>query len=392
MLDARTILHLDLDAFFCAVEELRNPSLRGKAFAVGGLPDQRGVVASCSYAARRQGVRSAMPMGRALRLCPELIIVPGRFPDYGATSRQVMARVRAVTSLVEQISIDEAWLDVTSAGASGEAIARALQKQINEELGLPNSIGVASNKLVAKIANNVGKAAARGVGPPNAIRVVPSGAEATFLAPLPVSELWGVGPATAARLQEFGVHTIGDLARQSEAELIRHFGKQGASLWQHAHGRDASPVVTEHERKSVSQETTYARDVEEGDVLRATLFAQARDVAVTLRWNEMSGQTVRLKLRWANFQTITRQVQLKQPTSDAQEIYQAATLLLQKAWDGRPVRLIGVGMANLRAAHSQPTLFDAQDERQERIDEALRGVRERFGEGAVKRAREIDRD
>lgn len=396
MLEARTILHLDLDAFFCAVEELHNPFLRGKAFAVGGQPEERGVVASCSYAARKVGVRSAMPMGRAMRLCPDLIVVSARFSDYGAMSRQVMARVRAVTPLVEQISIDEAWLDVTSRGDDGETIARALQSQIRTELGLPCSLGVASNKLVAKIANNMGKAAVlhgggRDSGPPNAINVVPRGGEEAFLAPLPVSELWGVGPATAKRLAEFGVHTIGQLAQQSQAELTRHFGKTGAVLWQHAHGRDDSPIVTEHERKSVSQETTFVRDVDREDVLKQTLFGQAREVAVTLRWNETVGQTVRLKLRWADFTTITRQMQVPAATADAQMIYETALLLFEKAWDGRPIRLIGVGVAGLQAADSQPTLFDVQDDRQERLEATLREVRARYGDSAVRTARELDR-
>src|SRR5690606_6228694 len=257
----RTILHLDLDAFFCAVEEQRNPALRGKPFAVGGRPDSRGVVSSCSYPARRFGIHSAMPMARAIRLCPDLIIIEPHFGEYRRASREVMARLGALTPLVEQISIDDAFLAVTGLPGTPPAIAQGLQATIRDELGLPCSFGVATNKLVAKIANNVGKASAKGDGPPNAIHVVPPGEEAAFLAPLPIEELWGVGPKTAARLRQLGVQTIGDLARWPERELARMFGKHGADLARRARGIDERPVETEHETKSVSKEITFARDV-----------------------------------------------------------------------------------------------------------------------------------
>ncbi len=223
----RKILHLDLDAFFCAVEEQRDPNLRSKAFAVGGRPETRGVVASCSYAARRFGVRSAMPMARAVKLCPHLIIVPSHFDAYRAASQQVMAHLYQLTPLVEQVSIDEAFLDVSDRPEPAEGLARRLQTTINTELNLPCSLGVATNKLVAKIANDVGKAAARSDQPPNALQVVPPGQEAAFLAPLPVEALWGVGPKTAERLHGLGLHTIGDLARWPEADLGRRFGQHG---------------------------------------------------------------------------------------------------------------------------------------------------------------------
>src|SRR5512138_3587203 len=185
-----TILHLDLDAFFCAVEETRQPQLRGKAFAVGGKPDERGVVASCSYAARQFGIRSAMPMARAVRLCPGLLIVPGRHRIYGEVSKQVMARLRTITPAMEQISIDEAFLDLSVVNTTPESVARKLQGEIRDQLGLPSSIGIASNKMVAKIATEVGKKAARGGGPPFALTIVPAGEEERFLAPLPADMLW----------------------------------------------------------------------------------------------------------------------------------------------------------------------------------------------------------
>jgi DNA polymerase-4 len=212
---SRKILHLDLDAFFCAVEEQRNPDLAGKPFAVGGRPEERGVVASCSYPARLYGVHSAMPMARARRLCPGLMIISSRHSVYSQVSRQVMERLHRLSPLVEQVSIDEAFLDVSDLLDTGEEIARRLQQEIKAELSLPCSIGIASNKLVAKIANDVGKAANRSGKPPNAITNIPVGQEAEFLAPLPVERLWGVGPKTAERLFRIGIRLIGDLARCS---------------------------------------------------------------------------------------------------------------------------------------------------------------------------------
>jgi DNA polymerase-4 len=392
MQPTRKILHLDLDAFFCAVEELRAPSLRGKAFAVGGRPDQRGVVASCSYPARAAGVRSAMPMATAVRICPGLIIVSARHGAYGEHSKQVMARLHELTPLVEQLSIDEAYLDVTALPGDGEAIARTLQARIRDELGLPCSLGVATNKLLAKVANNVGKANARSaqeiIGPPNAITVVAPGSEAAFLAPLPCSELWGVGPRTAERLALLGIHTIGQLAASREADLVRLFGKSGADLIRRARGIDDSPIVTERERKSVSQETTYARDVSDEAVLRRTLHGQAREVALTLKRKGLVGTTVKLKLRWSDFRTITRQSTLEAPTQEGQEIFAAVVALFEKAWDGRPIRLIGVGVSHLSPPTHQPSLFDAPDERLLKLEDTLRTLRDRYGEGIVRSARD----
>ena len=226
----RKIIHLDLDAFYCAVEEQRDPSLSGKPFAVGGRPEERGVVSSCSYAARRIGVRSAMPMARALKLCPKLRIVSPHYHAYEQTSQRVMQYLHQCTPLVEQISIDEAFLDVSELPESAENLARQLQADIRKNLNLPCSIGVATNKLVAKIATDAGKAAAQSGAAPNAITIVPPGHEQEFLAPLPVQALWGVGPKTAQRLAELGVLTIGELASYPSAELVRLFGKSGHQL------------------------------------------------------------------------------------------------------------------------------------------------------------------
>jgi DNA polymerase-4 len=416
----RTILHLDLDAFFCAVEEQRDPALRGRPFAVGGAPDSRGVVSSCSYAARRFGVRSAMPMAQAVRLCPDLAVVPARHGAYSAASRQVMARLRQLTPLVEQLSIDEAFLDVSELPQPGEALARQLQTSIRDDFGLPCSLGVAGNKLVAKIATDVGKTAARNDeprtmndqqkrpsasdspfavyhsafqdGPPNAICVVRPGQEAAFLAPLPTTALWGVGPKTAARLAALGVHTIGDIARRSEAELGRLFGKHGRDLARRSQGIDDRPVETEREAKSISQETTYARDVRDEPRLRATLRDLAAGVGRRLRRAGLGATTIGIKLRWADFTTVTRQTTLGQPTDQDEVIAVAAAQLFERAWQpGEWVRLLGVGASGLGPAPRQLGLWDVSDgEQQRRLQAAVRALRDRFGDGVVRWGSELE--
>ncbi len=332
-----------------------------------------------------------MPMSQALRLCPALIIVPARHRAYAAVSQRVMAILRVATPLVEQISIDEAFLDVTARAEDAAAIAAGLQQTIRRELGLPASLGVATNKLVAKIANNVGKAAARGAAPPSALLIVPPGEEAAFLAPLPADALWGVGPKTAERLRALGIHTIGDIARWPERDLVRRFGKHGQELSRHARGLDDRPVVTEHERKSISQETTFARDVTDATLLRQTLLAQAEDVATDLRRRQMMATTVRLKIRWADFTTLTRQTTLAQPTDDAATIQAAGGALLERVWEGQAVRLIGVGVSGLSEAR-QLSLWDAPDERAERLYTAVRDLRKRYGEAAIRRGSELGSD
>ena len=397
---SRTIIHIDLDAFFCAVEELNHPELCGRAFAVGGRPEERGVVASCSYAARKFGIRSAMPMSRALRLCPDLIIISSHHGNYSKVSRQVMECIHRLTTQVEQISIDEAFLDVTGLPGSSAQIARDLQATIRNELGLPCSLGVASNKLVAKIATDVGKASARKQKAPdevpqdtlslsvypNAITVVPSGEEAEFLAPLPVEMLWGVGPKTAARLAELGVNTIGDLARRPEGELKRLFGKSGLEMAAHARGLDDSPIVTQYEAKSISQETTFARDVRNQQVLQETLQGLSGQVGRRLRHSGLQGSTVKIKVRWPDFTTLTRQVTLPQPTDQDSQIFTAAFQLFIQVWSpGKAVRLIGVGVSGLGRAIRQLSLWDETYEREHRLNAAIDSLWDKFGYGIIQR-------
>jgi DNA polymerase-4 len=383
----RTILHLDLDAFFCSVEETQNPDLRGKPFAVGGKPNERGVVASCSYAARAFGVRSAMPMSRALQVCRNLIVVPGRHKLYGEFSEKVMSKLRDLTPLVEQISIDEAFLDISVMSEPATRIALALQAGIKNELHLPSSIGIASNKLVAKIATEVGKKSNKKSNePPFGLTIVPAGEEAKFLNPLPADMLWGVGPKTSARLTELGIHTIGDIARWPENEMINLFGENGRDLWHHAQGIDNRPIITESETKSISQEITFNVDIRDDRTLEKTLREQAREVARQLRKSDLAGKTVKLKIRWTDFTTLTRQVTLPTSTDNEDEIFHAAVKLMKTVRKpNQAVRLIGVGVSGLGAPVRQLSLWDTGSEKSRKLQEVVDALQEKYGKDVIRK-------
>lgn len=384
---ARTIIHLDLDAFYCSVEEIHNPSLRGKPFAVGGKPDERGVVSSCSYAARALGIRSAMPMARAVRLCRELIIVPGRHRIYGEYSEKVMEKLRDLTPLVEQISIDEAFLDISDIQQPAARLALDLQSAIRTGLNLPSSVGIASNKLVAKIATEVGKKSSKKKNePPFGFTVVPAGDEAKFLAPLPADMLWGVGPKTNARLAELGMHTIGDIAGWPEKELVNLFGENGRDLWRHANGIDNRPVVTEYETKSVSQETTFNVDIHDQKTLEKTLREQSHEVARQLRRNDLAGKTVKIKIRWPDFTTLTRQVTLPTSTDNEDEIYRAAVKLMGVVRKpNQAVRLLGVGVSGIGAPVRQLSLWDVGSEKSRKLQEVVDELQDKYGKDVIRK-------
>ncbi len=383
----RTILHLDLDAFYCSVEETQNPELRGKPFAVGGNPNERGVVASCSYAARAVGVRSAMPMSRALQLCRQLIIVAGRHKLYGEYSEKVMEKLRNLTPLVEQISIDEAFLDISDIRETPSRLALDLQADIRIDLELPSSIGIASNKLVAKIATEVGKKSSKRKNePPFGLTIVPAGDEANFLAPLPADMLWGVGPKTSARLTELGIYTIGDIARWPEKELVNLFGENGRDLWHHAQGIDDRSIVTEYETKSISQETTFNVDVRDEKTLENTLREQAAEVAKQLRKNDLAGKTVKLKIRWSDFTTLTRQVTLPTSTDNDDEIFNAAVKLMKIVRKpNQAVRLIGVGVSGIGAPVRQLSLWDVGGEKSRKLQEVVDKLQGKYGSDVIHR-------
>ncbi len=349
----RAIIHLDLDAFFAAVEVLENPDLAGKPVLVGGRPEERGVVASASYPARAFGIHSAMPMAHALALCPTAIIVPARHHRYHEYSQQVMAVLHRASPLVEQMSIDEAYLDLTDQVETWEEsieIARQLQRQIVDGIGLSASLGVAANKLVAKVASDRNK--------PGGLTVVRLGEEASFLAPLPARVLWGIGPVTEKKLAELGVTTVADLAKLPEEELRSRFGRQGVELARMAQGIDERPLVTEHETKSISQETTFNRDVADPNFLRQQAWQLSQGVSRHLKREGVAAGTVAIKLRYFDFTTLTRQMRLSVPTDDEREIYRTALVLLRRAWQrGRPVRLLGVAARELSPPTGQLALW-----------------------------------
>ncbi len=389
----RTILHLDLDAFYCSVEEMFDPALTGKAFAVGGAAEGRGVVSSCSYEARRFGVRSAMPMGQARSLCPHLICLPTNFPAYRAASAQVMAHLHAVTPLVEQISIDEAFLDVTGQSQPGIALAAQLQQQIRDDLGLSCSLGIAASKLVAKIASDEGKRRVTTGAAPQAICEVTPGTEVLFLAPLPTAALWGVGPKMEERLTALGMRTIGDIAHWPPDDLRRRFGKHGDLLARHARGIDERPVITERETKSISRENTFPHDIRDEAVLLKELSEQARQVCRQLRQEKLCGTTVKLKLRWSDFVTLTRQTRLGIATQEPSTVERAVHTLFRQEWrSGQAVRLIGVGVSGL-APPLQLDLWDtrpAEDAaRDKKANEVLAAMKKRFGDGKILRGSDL---
>ncbi len=388
----RKILHLDLDAFFCAVEELLNPSLKGKKFAVGGSPDRRGVVSTCSYAARKYGIHSAMPMSQAIRRCPDLIIVHSGFEYYREKSHEVMEILHHFTPLVEQISIDEAFLDVTDLPQPIEEIARSVQKEINQKPHLPCSLGAASNKLVAKIADNIGKKKVKTDTYPNAINWIPNGREAEFLSPLNVDELWGVGKKTAQTFENLGISTIGQLAAYPVSLLVSYLGKSAAEYHDRALGIDDSPVEPgPAAAKSISQETTFERDVSDETILRETIRRQSDQVGFRLRSQKLSGNTVKIKLRWSDFTTITRQTKSEIALSQNSLINKAAQELFDSVWlvNPRPVRLIGVGVSGIEKDVRQLSLFSAETEKEDHFLQAVDQIRNKYGDQALTRAAEI---
>jgi len=381
--ETRTILHVDLDAFFAAVEQRDQPELRGKPVVVvmGGSND-RGVVAAASYEARVFGVHSALPIRTARRLCPDCIFVPVRGAVYASVSRDVMAILRRFTPVVEPISIDEAFMDVTASRAlfgDGRAIATRIKATIREELELTASVGVASTKLVAKVGSDLRK--------PDGLVVVEPGDEAAFLAPLPISRLWGVGPSTAAALRDFGVATIGDLAAMDRASLVRRFGQHGAALVDRAHGRDVDPVSDPDAAKSVGHEHTFDEDTSDPEVLERTLLAMSEGVSARLRDAGVRATTVTVKVRDSAFATVTRQRKLVEPTDLTEPIWRAALDLARPEFRGKRIRLVGVTASGL-GERDQLAMFDGiSDDRQRRVVVAADELRHRFGTRAVTRAR-----
>jgi DNA polymerase-4 len=350
----RRIIHLDMDAFYASVEQRDDPSLRGKPVAVGGSPQSRGVVAASSYEARKFGVRSAMPMARALRLCPELLIVRPDFARYRAASQRVMAILRTCTPLVEPLSLDEAYLDVTE-NLWGEplatVVAKRLKKEILEETGLTASAGVAPNKFLAKIASGWRK--------PDGLTVIPPERVEQFLQELPVEALWGVGPVTAKKLRAVGIQRLVDVRAFDEMSLQKTVGSLAAWLKRLSHGDDPREVKPDRPWKSISAETTYPEDLESVTEMRAEVSRLAQRVAASLEKKNLRARTVTLKLRYADFTTVTRNHTGAAPTRDPAEFAaRAAALLARTDAARRPVRLLGVGAHGLLGEAHTPSLLD----------------------------------
>jgi len=384
----RKIIHLDLDAFFCSVEELLDPSLKGKAFAVGGSPSGRGVITSASYAARMHGVRSAMPTREALKIFPELLLVRSGYHHYSQYSDKVMDILRDTTPIVEQVSIDEAFLDVSDMPQPIASIAQDLQKRVMQETGLPCSLGCASSRVVAKMANDFGKKQVKTGRSPQKITVVEPGTEEEFMAPLDIQALWGVGPKTAAHLRQRGITTIGRLAALGDADLKNYFGHHGESMRRRAKGIDNTPIYPESgDPKSVSNEMTFHEDQDDEVGLLKILRGLSEKVGSRLRKAGLAGSVVQIKIRYADFSTYTRQTSMKECTNLDQEIYDEVQRLFLKHWQsGRPVRLLGVGVSSLDKPHRQLALWDDQSNKKEELTKAVDDLRERFGKDVIRHA------
>jgi DNA polymerase IV len=385
-----TILHVDMDAFYAAVEQRDRPGLRGKPVIVGGI-GARGVVSAASYEARPFGVHSAMPMGTARRLCPQGVFLPVPMSRYAQVSRQIREILLSFTPRVEPLSLDEAFLDVHGCeGLHGPApeIARQIKGRIKAETALTASVGVAANKFLAKLASDLRK--------PDGLVVVPPQGVPGFLAPLPVGRIWGVGAKAEERLHALGVRTIGQLAALPERVLIDHFGKVGRHVWQLAQGQDERAVVPDREAKSISTETTFSQDVGDRDTLRVCSLDQVEHLAGRLRHAGLRARTIELKIRSSDFRTRHRGQALPQATNRTDALWQAALELFHNGLtdDLLPVRLLGVGAARLtRDAHVQGDLFDGGlGKRREALDQAVDAIRVQFGDAAIQRGSLLDRE
>lgn len=376
------ILHLDLDAFYASVEQLDHPDLRGRPVVVGGSIN-RGVVSAASYEARAFGIRSAMPMARAVRLCPEAAVRPVRMGRYREVSRQVFAVFARYTDRVEPLSIDEAFLDVSGCErlfGPAPAIAERIRREVRKELGLTVSAGVAPNKFLAKLASEAGK--------PDGLVVVPPEEIDAFLLPLPVSKLWGVGEVTAQNLAKQGFKTVADLRRASRQRLEKLLGSVGRHLYRLARGEDDRPVVTEEEVKSIGHEETFEKDLATCEEIRRVLLDLSERVARRLRRQGVAGGCVTLKVRYADFATVTRSRSFAEGLDSAPEIFRIAGDLLERTEAGiRPVRLLGIYVSSLAAAGAgQMDLFGERRHRRAVLDRAVDELTARFGEKGVRPA------
>jgi DNA polymerase-4 len=381
MPDVRAILHVDMDAFFASIEQLDHPDLRGKPVLVGG-EGRRGVVAAASYEARAFGCHSAQPMAVARRGCPQAIVVPPRGRRYREVSQGVFEILESFTPLVEPLSIDEAFLDVTGAlrlHGPPRRIAEAIKGRIRDELGLSASVGVAPNKFLAKLASDLDK--------PGGLTVIEPDRVEQTLAALPVSRMWGVGPATERKLGDLGVTTFGDLRRYPLEALESCFGIHARRMVELARGEDHREVIPDHKAKSISQEQTFAFDLESPDAVRGVLRGQVEQVGRRLRRHGYRAGTVTIKIRYGEFETVTRSRSLGEATDRTDLLGRAGGALFDEwARAFRPVRLIGFGASRLTTTGEQLRLFTAQtDQRRRDLDQATDSIQAKFGSAAIRR-------
>ena len=391
----RTIAHVDMDAFYASIEVRDNPALCGQPVIVGAAPDRRGVVAACSYEARRYGVRSAMPSREAFARCPQAVFLPVNMRRYQDVSRELFRLLDTLTPRVEHVSIDEAFLDLTGCptppgtmlSADGTAAAvevgRAIKTRIGEALRLPVSVGIAPNKFLAKLASELAK--------PDGLREIRAEEAVDVLAPLPVTALWGVGAQTRQRLAGLGIRTVGDLQRAQASVLRAALGFAAEYLVELSRGQDDRAVEIDRETKSIGRETTFDQDTGDREVLLRTLSVLAEDVARTLRAEAVRGKTVTLKLRYSNFQTLTRALTLPASTDAGADVLRTAVRLLDRLGVlPRAVRLIGVSVSGLERADVKQGALFADDDTGARVNQVMDEINERFGEGTLRPARDVE--
>ncbi len=391
------ILHIDMDAFYAAVELRDDPDLRGKPVVVGGSPRGRGVISAASYEARKFGVHSAMPSSQALRLCPNIVFVKPRMDYYADISKQIREIFFDFTSLVEPISLDEAFLDVRGcAGLFGDSvsIARQIKSRIKSETNLVASAGVAPNKFLAKVASDLEK--------PDGLTVVDPDAVQEFLDPLPISRIWGIGKVTERKFKTMGVQTVAQLRQIPEASLQAKFGINSSHFWKLSRGIDSRQVVPDRDAKTISHESTFARDIYDVGALSAWTLELTDQVALRMRRYDIVGKTVNLKIRFNDFQTITRANSLTEATNSTNVLADIANTLLERTLTrgGKPnfdrgIRLLGVGVSNLKSPQQfvQKTLFDHEDrEKQNRFDQMSDEIRDRFGHSSLRRGTSLEHE